>query len=43
MRAAIEVEYATVPNALGASGASAAFNKRDLGGVQVRIKILAGR
>jgi len=43
VRAAIEVQYTTVPDALGASGASAAFDEHNLGGVQVRVKILAGR
>jgi hypothetical protein len=43
LRTAIEVQYTTVPKALGTSGASAAFNEHNLGGVQLRIKILAGR
>ena len=43
VRTAVEVQFATVPGALGSSGASAAFNEHNLGGVQVRVKILAGR
>jgi hypothetical protein len=39
----LEVQFTTVPNALGASGASAAFNEHNLGGVQARLKILFGR
>jgi len=43
VRTALEVQFSSVPNALGASGASAAFNEHNLGGVQVRLKIMAGR
>ena len=43
VRTAFEVQFTSVPNGLGANGASAAFNERNLGGVQVRLKILAGR
>jgi hypothetical protein len=43
LRTAVEVQYTTVPNALGTSGASAAFNEHNLGGIQLRLKILAGR
>jgi hypothetical protein len=43
LRAAIELQYTTIPRALGTSGASAAFNEHNLGGVQFRVKILAGR
>jgi hypothetical protein len=40
---AFEVEYSRVPNALGVSGASAAFQETDLGGIAARVKILVGR
>jgi opacity protein-like surface antigen len=40
---AFEVQYTRAPGALGVSGASAAFNESDLGGVSGRIKILVGR
>jgi len=43
VRTALEVQVSTVPKALGQSGASAAFNEHNLGGVQARIKFLAGR
>jgi hypothetical protein len=43
LRTAVEVQVSTVPGAAGATGASAAFNEHNLGGVQVRIKVLAGR
>jgi len=43
LRTAIEVQFSTVPKGLGSSGASAAFNEHNLGGIQARIKILAGR
>jgi hypothetical protein len=43
VRTAFEVQFTSVPNGLGANGASAAFNEHNLGGVQVRLKILAGR
>jgi opacity protein-like surface antigen len=40
-----EAEWSTVPDALGQnpSGASAAFNETDLGGVTFRVKIVVGR
>ena len=43
VRVAFEVQFTTVPKALGDSGASAAFHEQNLGGVQARLKILAGR
>jgi hypothetical protein len=43
LRAALEVELSTVPNALGTTGVSAAFNEHNLGGVHGRLKILVGR
>ena len=42
-RTALEVQYTTVPNALGPSGAGAAFGESNLGGVQFRFKVMAGR
>jgi hypothetical protein len=39
----IEVQYATVPDALGTSGASKSFDETNLGGLQVRVKLLVGR
>lgn len=38
-----EVTWATVADAIGASGASDAFNETDLGGTSVRFKITIGR
>jgi opacity protein-like surface antigen len=43
VRVGLEVQYITVPNALGTSGASAAFNEKNLGGTQVRLKVLVGK
>jgi hypothetical protein len=43
LRTALEVQFTSVPGALGSSGASAEFGEHNLGGVQVRLKILAGR
>lgn len=43
LRAAFEVEFTTVPKALGTSGAAAAFNEHNLGGVHGRVKVLVGR
>jgi opacity protein-like surface antigen len=43
VRAALEMEYTTVPSALGTSGASAAFNEQNLGGVHGRLKVMFGR
>lgn len=40
---AFEVQYSRVPDALGVGGASAAFEERDLGGFEGRVKILLGR
>jgi opacity protein-like surface antigen len=43
--AAGEVEWATVPNALGSDprGVAASFDEHDLGGVSIRVKIVVGR
>jgi len=41
VRAAVELQFTTVPGALGSSGASAAFNEHNLGGFQLRVKVLA--
>lgn len=38
-----EVQYTTVPDALGAGGLSAEFNEKDLGGLIVRARVLFGR
>lgn len=38
-----EVQWTTVPDALGAGGLSAAFDESDLGGVIVRMRVLFGR
>ncbi len=43
LRSALEVQFTTVPNALGASGVSAAFNEHNLGSVYGRLKIMVGR
>jgi|SRR5581483_2960694 len=43
VKPAVEVQFTTVPNALGSVGASAAFDEHNLGGVQVRVKVLIGR
>jgi hypothetical protein len=43
VRTAFEVEFTTVPNALGSAGASAAFGEHNLGGIQARVRILAGK
>jgi hypothetical protein len=43
LRTAFEVQFTSVPNALGTSGASAAFGEHNLGGAQFRVKVLAGR
>jgi len=40
---AFEVEYSRIPDSIGVSGASAAFQETNLGGVVGRIKILVGR
>jgi opacity protein-like surface antigen len=38
-----EVQYSTVPDALGTGGLSAAFSETDLGGLIVRARVLFGR
>jgi hypothetical protein len=38
-----ELQYTTVPDALGAGGLSAEFNEDDLGGLIMRIRVLFGR
>jgi opacity protein-like surface antigen len=43
VRAAFELQFATVPGALGDTGASAMFNERNLGNLHGRVKILVGR
>jgi opacity protein-like surface antigen len=43
LRAALEVQFTTVPGAFGTTGASAAFNEHNLGGVHGRLKIMVGR
>jgi hypothetical protein len=39
----VEARFTTVPDALGSSGAAAAFGESNLGGWQVFGKILLGR
>jgi opacity protein-like surface antigen len=41
--AAGEVQYTTVPDAIGGGGLSAEFNERDLGGTTVRVRVIVGR
>lgn len=43
IRPAAEVEYTTVPDAIGTTGASRSFGETNLGGLQFRVKVLAGR
>jgi hypothetical protein len=43
LKTAIEVQFTSVPHALGASGTSQAFKENNLGSLQFRIKVLAGR
>ena len=43
VRVAVEVQYTTVPNSIGAGGASAEFGESNLGGLQARVKLLVGR
>ena len=43
LHAAFEVEFTTVPGALGSSGASAALTEHNLGGVHGPVKIMVGR
>jgi hypothetical protein len=38
-----EVQYTHVPNALGLSGTSSAFNEHNLGGFTARVKVLLGK
>lgn len=38
-----ELQYTTVPDALGAGGLSAEFNEDDLGGLIMRVRVLFGR
>jgi Outer membrane protein beta-barrel domain len=40
---AFEVQYTTVPDALGLGGVSAVFDEDNLGGFQVQLKVLVGR
>jgi len=42
-RTALEVQFTTVPDALGPSGVGAAFGEHNLGGVQFRLKVMGGR
>jgi len=43
LHAAIELEFTTVPSALGTSGVAAALNDHNLGGFHGRVKILVGK
>jgi opacity protein-like surface antigen len=43
LRAALEMQFTTVPSAFGTTGASAAFNEHNLGGINGRLKIMLGR
>jgi hypothetical protein len=38
-----EASWSTVPDAIGESGVSEAFNETDLGGTTFRVKITIGR
>jgi hypothetical protein len=38
-----EVQYTTVPDAIGAGGLSAEFDEKDLGGLMLRVRVLFGR
>ena len=38
-----ELQYTTVPDAIGEGGLSAEFNEKDLGGVIMRVRLLLGR
>jgi hypothetical protein len=40
---AVEAQFTTVPGALGASGLSSAYDEHNLGGFQVRAKVLIGK
>ena len=43
VRLAVEGQLTTVPKAFGTTGAAGAFDEHNLGGFQLRLKILAGR
>jgi hypothetical protein len=43
IRTAFEVQFTTVPDAIGTTGASKSFGETNLGGLQFRVKVLAGR
>ena len=43
IKTAFEVQYTSVPDALGTSGASKSFGENNLGGLQARVKLLVGR
>jgi hypothetical protein len=43
VRVAVEIQYTSVPNSIGAGGASAEFGESNLGGLQARVKLLVGR
>jgi hypothetical protein len=38
-----EVQYTSVPDAIGAGGLSEEFDEKDLGGTIVRVRVLIGR
>ena len=40
---AFEVQYTTVPDALGMPGVSGEFGETNLGGLTFRVKVLVGR
>jgi len=42
-RAAVEGQATNVPDAFGATGAAAIFDEHNLGGFQIRVRLLAGR
>jgi len=43
LRVAVEGQATTVPDAFGPTGAAASFDEHNLGGFQLRVKVLAGR
>jgi hypothetical protein len=43
LRTALEVQFSSVPGALESSGVAAAYGEHNLGGIQLRLKLLAGR
>ena len=43
VRAAFELQFTTVPGALGDTGASALFNEHNLGNLHGRVKLMVGR